>query len=398
MKPDVIFFKDLGKVSSRRTTKEGYLSVVADFARIGIQDYYVGEIPRNQVPPELRDDPFTIVRLLRPENEVFNDSSMQSFSQKPVTNDHPPEHFTSENFKDFKDFQVGFSGNEVSKNQDRLRVPLLIQDAEAIKEIKAGKELLSAGYSSKVLWTSGVHDKFGAYDAIQSNIEGNHIAIVDSARGGENVKINDSWSDARKTKPKKGSKMTVKRKIKGITFEFSDSGAEAVDGLVAALKDSEKERDQLKVKLTDETKAKDKLQGEFDAEKKNRLSDADVEKKVSERLAIVDHARALSPKLDPVGKTLTNIRKEAVLTIEKDFDFKDESGKDKSDEYVTAVFDTFYQKREKKGTTSARKAGEGAGDGNEEVSISDQSREAFQKRSVDAWKHPVGWTGEKGSV
>ncbi len=391
MKPDVIFFKDLGKVSSRRTTKEGYLSVVADFARVGIQDYYVGEIPRNQVPPDLRDDPFTIVRLLRPENEVFNDSSMQSFSQKPVTNDHPPEHITSKNFKDFKDFQVGFSGNEVSKNQDRLRVPLLIQDAEAIKDIKAGKELLSAGYSSKVLWTSGVHEKFGAYDAIQSNIEGNHIAIVDSARGGENVKINDSWSDVNKAKSKKGvAKMALKRKISGVSIEFSDQGAEAVDGLVTALSDSEKEVGKLKVKLADETKAKDKLQGEFDAEKKNRLSDADVESKVSERLVIVDHARALSPDLDPKGKTLTDIRKEAVLAVEKDFNFKDEAGKDKSDEYVTAVFDTFYLKRDKKGTKSARKAGEGAGLGNEEeVSIADTAREKYLERSAEAWKGAV---------
>lgn len=391
MKPDVIFFKDLGKVSSRRTTKEGYLSVVADFARVGIQEYYIGEIPRSQVPPDLRDDPFTIVRLLRPEKEVFNDSSMQSFSQKPVTNDHPPEHITSKNFKDFKDFQIGFSGNEVSKNQDRLRVPLLIQDAEAIKEIKAGKDSLSAGYSSKVLWTSGVHDKFGAYDAIQSRIEGNHIAILDRGRGGENVKINDSWSDVNKTKSKKGvTKMALKRKISGVSIEFSDQGAEAVDGLVTALSDSEKEVGKLKVKLVDAKKAADKLQGEFDAEKKNRLSDADVESKVSERLAIVDHARSLSPDLDPKGKTLTDIRKEAVLAVEKDFNFKDENGKDKSDEYVTAVFDTFCLTREKKGTKSARKAGEDAGSGSgDEVSIADTARTEYLKRSAEAWKGSV---------
>jgi hypothetical protein len=115
-----IFFKDLGKVSSRRTTKEGFLSVVADFARVGIQEYRVGELPRDQVPHDLRDDPFSIVRLLRPEKEVFADDSMQSFSQKPITNDHPPENVS---IKNWKDFQVGLSGTEVTKNQDRLRVP-----------------------------------------------------------------------------------------------------------------------------------------------------------------------------------------------------------------------------------------------------------------------------------
>ena len=382
MKPSVIFFKDLGTVSSRKTTKEGFLSVVADFARIGIQDYFVGELPRSEVPPDLRDDPFTIVRLLRPEKEVFADSSMQSFSQKPVTNEHPPEHINSKNFKDF---QVGFSGAEVSKNQDRLRVPLLIQDSEVIKEIKAGKDALSAGYSAKVLWSSGVDDVHGPYDAIQSNIHGNHIAIVEKARAGADVKINDSWSDIEdKTKPKKGEKEMAKRKINGITVEFSDSGAEAVDGLVAALSDSEKKMVKLETDFKDQKKAKDKLQGEFDALKKSQLTDEDIEKKVSGRLAIVDQARALNPELDPAGKTIVDIKKEAVLAVEKDFDFAD-----KSEEYVSAVFDTFYLKREKKGTKSARKAGEGAGEGGEEVSIADQAREAFIERSANAWKEKV---------
>ncbi len=384
-----IFFHDLGKVSSRRKTKEGFLHVVADFARIGIQEYFVGELPRNQVPAELRDNPRTIIRLLRPENEVFNDSSMQSFSQKPVTDNHPPENLDSKNFKDF---QVGLSGDEVTKNQDRLRVPLLIQDAEVIKKIDSGKDSLSAGYSANVLWDSGTHPKFGVYDAIQSSITGNHIAIVDSARGGGNVKINDSWSDIDKTKNKKGkTKMAVKRKISGVSIEFSDQGAEAVDGLELALKDSEKKLDKAETDLKDQKKSFDELQGKFDAEKKNRLDDSQIEAKVTERLDIIDRARDLNSDLDPKGKTLIDIKKEAVLQVNKDFDFAD-----KSDDYVTAVFDTFHSQREDKGTRSARNAGKKAGSGNDDdKDIAVEAKQRFSDRSKDAWLHPVGWNGQK---
>lgn len=379
-----IFFKDLGKVSSRRTTKEGFLSVIADFARIGVQEYHVGELPINEVPHDLRDDPFTIVRILRPEKEVFADASMQSFSQKPVTNNHPPENINANNFKDY---QVGFSGTEVTKNQDRLRVPLLIQDKEVVKEIKDGKDQLSAGYSAKVIWSSGVHDSFGPYDAIQSNISGNHIAIVNKARGGENVRINDSWSDVEKakSKPKKGEKMTVKRKIKGISFEFSDQSAEAVDGLISTVKDQKKEIQDLQATLQDEKRAKEKLQGEFDAEKKNRITDEDIEKKVTERLEIVDRARALKEDLDPAGKTIIDVQKEAITAVDSEFDLKD-----KSPEYITAVFDAFYAKREKKGIKSARKASENAGSGNDEMSISDQARDKYLEDSKYAWMETLG--------
>lgn len=394
-KPKVttILFKDLGTVSSRKTTKEGFLTVVADFARIGIQEYFVGELPRDQIPHDLRDDPYAVVKLLRPENEVFSDASMQSFSKKPITDNHPPFDLDAKNYKDF---QVGLSGDVVTKNQDRLRVPLVIQDVDVVKEVKGGKDQLSAGYSAKVVWSPGVHDTFGAYDAIQSDITGNHIAIVSKARGGKSVRINDSWSDFDKTINKKGSiPMTIKKKVQGITIEFSDQGADAVDGLITALTDSEKSLKEVKQLLTDEKKKTEKLQGELDAEKKNAFSDADIEAKVTERVTVIDHARALVPKLDPTGKTLVDIKKEAIKGVDKDFDLKDADGKDKSEDYVTAVFDTFYLKREKKGTTTAREAGENAGSGNgDETSISDAAREAYSKRSKDAWKYPVGWNGE----
>ena len=180
--------------------------------------------------------------------------------------------------------------------------------------------------------------------------------------------------------------MAVKRKINGISVEFSDQGADAVDGLTTALDDEKKKTEKAEIALKDQKAAFDKLQGEFDAEKKTRLTDADVEAKVTERLAVVDKARALKADLDPTGKTLVDIMKEAVVSVQDGMTFEG-----KSAEYVEAFFDSTYMKREKKGKQSAKKAGENAGAGNgEEVSIADAARDEFVKKGQDAWKHPVG--------
>jgi hypothetical protein len=233
-----------------------------------------------------------------------------------------------------------------------------------------------------------VHDSYGPYDAIQANIVGNHIAIVDKARGGENVKINDSWADFEKSKfePKKGDEMPVKKKINGITVEFSDQGADAVDGLLKALDDSEKKNGEMEVVLKDQKAAFDKLQGEHDALKTSQLTDADIEKQVNERMSIVDKARALKDDLDPAGKKLIDIRVEAIQHVDSDFELKD-----KSDAYVEGVFDSLYAKREKKGTKSAREAGKNAGSGNEdEVSIADTAREKYIENGQYAWMDTLG--------
>ncbi len=137
--------------------------------------------------------------------------------------------------------------------------------------------------------------------------------------------------------------------------------------------------------MKDSKSALDKLQGEHDTLKKGQLTDEDIEKRVTERLTIVDHARALKEDLDPTGKAIVDVQKEAIEAVDSEFDLKD-----KSPEYVEAVFDAFYAKREKKGIKSAKKAGENAGLGNDEKSVSEESRNKFLADSKYAWMDVLG--------
>ncbi len=377
--PTTILFRDLGKVSTRETTPEGFLSVIADFARSGIQEYYAGELPREQLPANFQNDPHTIIRLLRSEDEVFDIQSMKSFAHKPVTAGHPPKFVDNKNYRDY---QIGFSKGKVDRNNDRLRVGLTIQDSEIITKVNDGLDQLSAGYESEVVWSPGVDDQYGPYDAIQTKIRGNHIAVVDKARGGSELRINDSWPTAT-TKPKqKGEDMpdTVKREINGIAVEFSDQGAQAVDHVLKRLDASETKVESLKTQLKDVQTKAEKLQGELDVEKSKQLTDEQIEQRVTERLAVVDQARELFKDLDPKNKSLTEIKKETISKVNSEFDLKD-----KSDEYVSAVFDAFYSQREDRSMASMRDSvNPNQTDFNDD--LAGKARKKFLERSQNAWK------------
>lgn len=371
-----ITFRDIGEISSREETAEGFLRVVADFARTGIQDYRAGELPRDQLPNQFRGDPYQTVRILRPANEVFAPETMRSFANKPVTNDHPPQFVDARNFRKHA---VGTAQDEVGRVNDKLRVGLVLQDAEVIDEVKNGKDQLSAGYSSEVIWEAGDDPVFGPYDAKQTNIRGNHIAVVSQARGGPEIRINDSWPEA--TEPKEEGIKMVERKINGITVEFSDQGAQAVDHLVTEADEVRGTIATVQAQLTDAQKEVERLQGELDAQKSAQLTDEQIETRVTERLTVIDAARKLHPKLDATGKSLVEIKTAAIQHIDSTFVLDG-----KSAEYIDGVFETFAARPPDQSKESMRKATQHADAHNDHPDIAGDARRAFEERNRNAWK------------
>jgi hypothetical protein len=125
---------------------------------------------------------------LRPTEEVHSPESLASFAQVPVTNDHPSVGLL--NAKNAKEFAVGATGESVTRDDgDLVRTSLVVFDADTISQMESGKVEVSCGYSCDVDETPGHHPVYGRYDAIQRNIKGNHVAIVDSARAGRSARI-----------------------------------------------------------------------------------------------------------------------------------------------------------------------------------------------------------------
>lgn len=162
-----------------RMTEDGYLTATPRVARIGIQLYKGIELGRKDMDT---------VRVWRPEVEVMHKDAMASIAHRPITNDHPSEPVTAGNWKKYA---VGQAGDEVARDGDFIRVPLALMDAGVISDFRDGKKQLSLGYVSQIEWRKGTTEQGDDYDAVQSNIRVNHIAVVKAARGGPKLAIGD---------------------------------------------------------------------------------------------------------------------------------------------------------------------------------------------------------------
>ena len=168
-----------------RLTGDGYLVANPRVSRTGIQLYRGSEVGR----PDMDE-----VRVYRPETEVFSTAAMSSLAHRPITLDHPDTKVDASNWRKLA---VGKSDGDVARDGDFIRVPLVLMDSHAIHAAQSGKSQLSVGYGAKLVWEDGLTPDGQPYDAMQTEIRANHIALVTSARGGSKLKIGDSKKRAR---------------------------------------------------------------------------------------------------------------------------------------------------------------------------------------------------------
>jgi hypothetical protein len=107
---------------------------------------------------------------------------------------------------------VGSLGTKAEFKPPYLTNALIITDADAIRAVEDGSfSELSAAYTCDIDMTAGIFDGV-AYDGIQRNIKGNHVALVPEGRAGHDVKVADAAMEG-------GEKMTLTEKLKEFLFE-----------------------------------------------------------------------------------------------------------------------------------------------------------------------------------
>jgi hypothetical protein len=220
--------EELGK--TRRLTPEGFLVCEGvAIARTGDQLYHKTELALDANG----DGTITVVRL--PE-EVFREETIASFEGKPVTVEHPNDFVKPETWKDLAVGTVQNVRRGEGIEDDMLIADLVITDAKAIEYVNKYKPELSCGYDSDYEQTEPGH-------AIQRNIVGNHVALVDRGRAGPRVAIKDEL-------PKEEFKMSSSRTANALlrvlqAFQSKDAAA-----IEKEMKDAEKE---MKEENKDET-------------------------------------------------------------------------------------------------------------------------------------------------
>lgn len=163
-------------------TPEGFLIARnVPIARTGEQTYLARELGLTDGDP---DRPVTVYRE---EKDVFDPAAMASFEGKDVTDGHPAEGVDPANHANYSKGHL----QNVRREGEHLTADLFIKDPTLISEVKNGvKREVSCGYLCEYSpYLEGYK---------QTNIRGNHVAVVPRGRAGHEIAIKDSAPEARK--------------------------------------------------------------------------------------------------------------------------------------------------------------------------------------------------------
>lgn len=374
-------FSDKVVVAGTKVREDGSLIADARIARTGIQLYHGSEVGK----PDM-----AAVRVYRPGSEVFSEDTMKSAAHRPVTNDHPSEMVSADNWKSVA---VGQTGDEITGEGIFIRVPLMVSDGATIKDIQSGKRELSAGYTCDLVWEEGKTPSGEKYDAVQTNIRINHVAIVAAGRAGKEVRIGDGaikWGVSPVTTQiadERTPAMDLRKiLVDGLQVETTDAGAHAITKLQTDLASSAAKISQLttdhSAAMADKDKQLAAKDAEIDSLKGKVLSDADLDKRVAARADLIGKAKAVAKDIKTDGLSDAEIRKAAVTAA-----LGDAAVAGKTDAYLDARFDILVEDAAKNKPDAFRQVVQNGGIVADGTAI-DKAYGAMVSDMEQAWKQP----------
>ena len=290
----------LGK--SRSITPEGFLLCKdVAIARTGTQKYSTLELA-------LDGDASGDIVVERLPEEVFRDETIASFEGKPVTVMHPAEFVTPETWRDHSVGHVQNVRRGKGIEDDLLLADILITAADAIAYVNQELPELSCGYNSD-------YEQTEPGRAIQREIVGNHVALVDRGRAGPRVAIKDDLQGDPFMTVR--SRKTIAGSIVRLFTAFQNKDEKGVAKELEEIEDTEQSGSEPDPATGEMKEIKDSLKGIKDwmkskddaeqAKKKEDEEKAEREKKEAEDRAAKDAllAAEVLPKETDLGKVYT---------------------------------------------------------------------------------------------
>ena len=187
------------------------------------------------------DGSLRTIRELRHPADVWDPASVRSFDLVPVTIDHPPVFLDATNTKAYAVGAVGIA----EQDGDFMRAPLMVTDAQALEAIGQGAQELSCGYTCILVDEVGEYNG-EKYDVRQTQIRGNHVALVTMGRAGRDARLRSDAELLEKlptlaicaapaaTPTNRSDSMKFKVRIDGVDYEVeSESLKQAFDKATA---------------------------------------------------------------------------------------------------------------------------------------------------------------------
>ena len=171
------------KETKRHKDINGYMQVVDNpISKVGVFDYLGSEIAGHDL------DGSAIFGVYRPDEELSNQDTIDSFKLMPFIDDH--EILGDNAMAPEKKGIQGYIGESVYFDSPFLRGNIMIPSRAAQSAIDSGKIELSPAYRCVYEKKDGVFDG-KAYQFIQRNIRANHLALVAEGRTGPDVAVLD---------------------------------------------------------------------------------------------------------------------------------------------------------------------------------------------------------------
>jgi uncharacterized protein len=166
-------------------TPEGYLLCSnVPITRTGEFLYKGDELLGHDGKPIVEATSDGIVRIQRDEGNVFSDITIKSFEGKPFTLDHPKGFVGPDNWQDLSHGTVQNVRRGEGDQADLLLADILVTTEEAIEMIKSGQREISCGYDAE-------YEQIEKGIGRQTEIIGNHVALVSKGRAGSRCAIAD---------------------------------------------------------------------------------------------------------------------------------------------------------------------------------------------------------------
>lgn len=168
-------------MTKRREDINGWLEVRDNpISKVGVFPYLGREIGA--------DDPDRIYHVYRPEEELNNPETIESFKLVPFIDEHTM--LGRDGLPAEEKGVQGVVGESISFDFPYLKANIKVLSDAAMQLIEGGKIELSPAYRCRYEMTTGIFNG-QRYDAIQRDIRGNHLALVREGRTGPDVAVQD---------------------------------------------------------------------------------------------------------------------------------------------------------------------------------------------------------------